>query len=88
MNEVIKGVCINLMITFAIGIVITYFNFDYGIDNAFFIFRKISVVKFFDNHSANTAVTLGLLLTAYEVIDTLFLEDDEEDETERYIHEK
>jgi hypothetical protein len=88
-NEVIKGVCINLMITFAIGIVITYFNFDYGIDNAFFHFlEKISVVKFFDNHSANTAVTLGLLLTAYEVIDTLFLEDDEEDETERSIHEK
>ena len=54
----------------------------------FFIFRKISVVKFFDNHSANTAVTLGLLLTAYEVIDTLFLEDDEEDETERSINEK
>ena len=36
----------------------------------------------------NTAVTLGLLLTAYEVIDTLFLEDDEEDETERSINEK
>ena len=88
MNEAIKGVCINLMFTFAIGIAITYFNFDYGIDNAFFILEKISVVKFFDNHSANTAVTLGLLLTAYEVIDTLFLEDDEEDETERSINEK
>ena len=39
----------------------------------FSFLEKISVVKFFDNHSANTAVTLGLLLTAYEVIDTLFL---------------
>lgn len=54
----------------------------------FSFLEKISVVKFFDNHSANTAVTLGLLLTAYEVIDTLFLEDDEEDETERSINEK
>jgi hypothetical protein len=31
---------------------------------------------------------INTLLTAYEVIDTLFLEDDEEDETERSIHEK
>lgn len=31
-------------------------------------------------------MTLGLLLTAYEVIDTLFLEDDEEDETEQSIN--